>query len=72
MTEAVCKTVYTPRLKLSGLRWTKPGAPRILNLRVCLLSGVWDTAYQAALGSYTAMIPRTYQETARRPVQKPR
>jgi len=40
VTEAGCKTVYTQRLKLSGMRWQKAGAQTILNLRVLQLSGV--------------------------------
>jgi hypothetical protein len=40
VTEAACKTIYTQRLKLSGMRWTGPGAQIILDLRVLLLSGV--------------------------------
>lgn len=46
VTEAACKTIYTQRLKLSGMRWQKTGAQTILNLRVLLLSGVWTEAYQ--------------------------
>jgi hypothetical protein len=49
VTEAACKTVYTERLKLSGMRWKKLGAQTILNLRVLLLSGVWDQAYTRVL-----------------------
>ena len=49
VTEAACKTVVTQRLKLSGMRWKKPGAQVILDLRVVLLSGVWDAAYQRVL-----------------------
>jgi hypothetical protein len=49
VTEAGCKTVYAQRLKLSGMRWQKAGAQTILNLRVLLLSGVWDKAYERAL-----------------------
>jgi hypothetical protein len=49
VTEAGCKTVYTQRLKLSGMRWQKAGAQRILNLRVLRLSGVWDEAYRRVL-----------------------
>src|SRR5260370_24304455 len=52
VTEAGCKTVYTQRLKLSGMRWQKAGAQTILNLRVLLLSGVWDEAYERALTDY--------------------
>ena len=49
VTEAACKTIYTQRLKLSGMRWKMPGAQTILNLRVMLLSGVWTEAYQRIL-----------------------
>jgi hypothetical protein len=51
VTEAACKTVYTQRLKLSGMSWGKAGAQTILDLRVVLLSGVWDTAYARVLAS---------------------
>ena len=49
VTEAACKTVYTQRLKLSGMRWQPEGAQAILNLRVLQLSGVWDAAYKWVL-----------------------
>ncbi|MGH7134095.1 MAG: hypothetical protein ACREHD_00050 [Pirellulales bacterium] len=49
VTEAACKTIFTQRLKLSGMTWTKSGAQTILNLRVILLSGIWDAIYTAAL-----------------------
>ena len=49
VTEAACKTVYTQRLKLSGMRWKQAGAQTILNLRVLLLSGVWTEAHQRVL-----------------------
>ena len=52
VTEAGCKTVYTQRLKLSGMRWHKTGAQTILNLRVLQLSGVWDAAYERGLKDY--------------------
>lgn len=52
VTEAACKTVYTQRLKLSGMRWQKSGAQTILNLRVLQLSGVWDEAYARVLQQY--------------------
>lgn len=60
ITEAACKTVFTQRLKLSGMRWAISGAQRILNLRVCLLSGIWDEVYQAVVRSYNDLIPLTY------------
>jgi hypothetical protein len=49
VTEAACKTVYTQRLKLSGMRWQKAGAQTILTLRVILLSGVWEQVYEQTL-----------------------
>ncbi len=51
VTEAGCKTVFTQRLKLSGMRWQRTGAQLILNLRVLQLSGVWDAAYARVLAS---------------------
>jgi hypothetical protein len=51
ITEAACKTVFTQRLKLSGMRWSRGGAQTILNLRVVLLSGLWDKVYQAAVNA---------------------
>ncbi len=52
VTEAACKTIYTQRLKLSGMRWEKSGAQRILNLRVLLLSGVWSEVYRRVLNKF--------------------
>jgi hypothetical protein len=49
VTEAACKTVFTQRLKLSGMRWKKAGARAILALRVVLLSGVWKATYARVL-----------------------
>ena len=57
--EAACKTIYTQRLKLSGMRWGKAGAQVILNLRVALLSGVWERAYQHTLLSHADAEART-------------
>ncbi len=58
VTEAGCKTVYTQRLKLSGMSWKQPGAQTILNLRVLLLSGVWDAAYHRVVNQFDdAQVP---------------
>jgi len=46
VTEAACKTIVTQRLKLSGMRWMKQGAQTILNLRVVLLSKIWQPLYR--------------------------
>jgi hypothetical protein len=61
VTEAACKTVFTQRLKLSGMRWTKAGAQCILNLRVILLSGTWDQVYSQFLDSQHNSQTTTYQ-----------
>lgn len=42
VTEAACKTVFTQRLKLSGMRWHKESAQVIVDLRVLHLSGIWE------------------------------
>ena len=55
VTEAACKTIYTQRLKLSGMRWKKAGAQTILNLRVLLLSNVWAETYQRVLDKVEAV-----------------
>ncbi len=64
VTEAACKTVYTQRLKLSGMRWGHAGAQEILSLRVILLSGIWDDVYRAAVDARTYAIG-TYAIDAR-------
>ena len=51
MTEAAGKTVCTPRLKRSGMSWTRAGGQVILDLRVLWRSGVWHTVYQRYLAS---------------------
>jgi hypothetical protein len=63
VTEAACKTVYTQRLKLSGMRWQKAGAQCILQLRVLRLSGVWDEAYRRVLRGIQQ--PKVWGQTAK-------
>lgn len=64
VTEAACKTIFTQRLKLSGMRWTRAGAHTILNLRVILLSGIWECAYRAMLDSHNPAELETYAPEA--------
>ncbi len=40
--EAAAKTIVGHRLKRSGMRWTREGGQRILNLRVLVQSKRWD------------------------------
>jgi hypothetical protein len=49
VTEAACKTVFTQRLKQSGMTWKLEGGQKIVDLRVIHLSGVWPEVYQAYL-----------------------
>jgi hypothetical protein len=60
VTEAACKTVVAQRLKLSGMRWGKPGSQMILNLRVVLLSGIWQPLYRKFLETREPAELRTY------------
>lgn len=59
VTEAACKTVFTQRLKLSGMRWSRPGAQVILDLRVILLSHIWHSTYRTVVNSYQQQLPQT-------------
>jgi hypothetical protein len=59
VTEAACKTVYTQRLKLSGMRWKKAGAQTILTLRIVLLSGVWPGVFERILKTFPEVTVRT-------------
>lgn len=49
VTEAACKTVFAERLKRSGMTWGIAGGQVIVDLRVLVLSGVWEQTYQAYL-----------------------
>jgi hypothetical protein len=60
VTEAACKTIYTQRLKLSGMRWKKAGGQTILNLRVMLLSEVWSEAYRRVMSNINKVYVPTY------------
>jgi hypothetical protein len=51
VTEAACKTVFTERLKRSGMTWSHEGGQVILDLRVLVLSAVWHVAHDAYLRS---------------------
>jgi hypothetical protein len=51
VTEAACKTVFTQRLKRSGMRWHRESGQVIVDLRVLHLSGVWDEVVRKDLQS---------------------
>ena len=62
VTEAACKTVFTQRLKLSGMRWKNGGGQAILDLRVILLSGIWEQVRDKTLRSRNPTITRIHQQ----------
>ncbi len=70
VTEAACKTIYTQRLKLSGMRWKKAGAQTILHLRVLLLSDVWAEAYQRVLRKMETVQVPTHATPTRKASKK--
>jgi hypothetical protein len=51
VTEAACKTVFSERLKRSGMTWSHDGGQVILDLRVLVLSKVWHAAHKAYIQS---------------------
>ncbi len=57
VTEAACKTVFTQRLKQSGMTWSLEGGQRIVDLRVLHLSGIWTQVYQTYLQA--KILPKT-------------
>ena len=61
VTEAACKTIYTQRLKLSGMRWSFEGAKSVVTLRTILLSKTWDATYADYLKSLYPADLQTYQ-----------
>jgi hypothetical protein len=46
---APCKTVFTQRLKRSGMRWHKESGQVIVDLRVLYLSGIWQEVVRSDL-----------------------
>lgn len=69
VTEAACKTVFAERLKRSGMTWSREGGQVILDLRVLVLSRVWQDAHQAYLASRSqpTVVQPASHESAQRP-----
>ena len=59
VTEACCKTVFTQRMKQSGMSWEIDSGQAIVDLRVVQLSGIWDAVRQAHLQSKDCPALRT-------------
>jgi hypothetical protein len=70
VTEAACKTVFTQRLKRSGMAWSVEGGQRIVDLRVIHLSGVWSEVYQSYLQSQRLPEMRTEESSGKETPRK--
>jgi hypothetical protein len=70
VTEAACKTVFTQRLKQSGMTWGLEGGQWIVDLRVSQLSGVWPEMYQAYLQAKTLPGMGTQRRTGKNKAKK--
>jgi hypothetical protein len=72
VTEAACKTVFTQRLKQSGMTWDIDRGQVIVDLRTIWLSRVWDEVHAAylagkplpELGTPRGRRPKTVQNAA--------
>jgi len=64
VTEAACKTVFTQRLKRSGMRWHKESGQVIVDLRVLHLSGIWHDVVRRDLDS--RRLPETIKRVSQR------
>jgi hypothetical protein len=66
--EAGCKAVIGQRLKLSGMRWTVPGAASIATLRCHDASDRWEEIWQRphsqTTSATTAIHTRHHTQTA--------
>jgi hypothetical protein len=69
VTEAACKTMFTQRLKQSGMSWDIEKGQTIVDLRVIQLSGVWGQVRQQYLSSKTLPDIRTQPQLHRNIIQ---
>jgi hypothetical protein len=70
VTEAACKTVFSQRLRRSGMAWSVEGGQRIVDLRVIDLSGVWPEVHQSYLQSKRLPEERTQEGSGKRSPRK--
>lgn len=47
--ESACKQIVSERMKLSGMRWKKPGAQSVMTLRCIKLSNIWSHTFDRML-----------------------
>jgi len=65
VTEAACKTVFTQRMKQSGMSWNGVSGQWIVDLRVIHLSGAWSAVYHHYLESKAPAGIRTQATTSK-------
>jgi hypothetical protein len=65
VTEAACKTIFSYRFKQSGMRWKREHGQHVLDLRVILKSGVWESCRTRWLAA--ASRPETLTPTVTHP-----
>jgi hypothetical protein len=70
VTEAACKTVFTQRMKQSGMTWNGESGQWIVDLRVIHLSGVWSEVYQSYLRSKDTLAMGTQGTTPKEKASK--
>jgi hypothetical protein len=70
VTEAACKTVFTQRLKRSGMRWQKESGQVIVDLRVLQRSGVWDEVVRSDLQARPLPERTSYRTEGKRTCEK--
>ena len=63
VTEAACKTVFAQRLKRSGMSWAPEGGQVVVQLRVLVLSGVWQPVHDSYLRTRPLPVQGSYAET---------
>lgn len=55
ITEAGCKVIFNQRMKQSGMRWTKRGGQKIVDLRTACRSKLWNRIWSRGLDDYTTL-----------------
>ena len=70
VTEAACKTVFTQRMKQSGMTWKPESGQWIVDLRVIHLSGTWNEVYRSYLRSKAPAEAGTQGTTGKRKSSK--
>ena len=70
VTEACCKTLFTQRMKQSGMSWNIDSGQAIVDLRAAYLSQTWETMFDAYLQCKDDETMRTQLKDHRRPHEK--